>query len=524
MQSRSKGKACIFYGWINIAVLVVVKVVKCQGQNNVMAYTVPYLLSELRLSDGSLGTLFSCATLAASLTQPVLGKGMDKLGARLCIPIAQSVLSLTLLCFSAARCFENPVFVNVEVVVLFFFLRGMSLGALETFPGACVQKWFVRRRGRAATLVTMLQQAGNALAAPVVSGLVLAVGWRQTARWGSLANIVLAIPTMLILRSRPEDCGLKPDGDDERGLSTTPNTQKEDASKTGSEQADEQDDLPPGLFPLYLFTFIYAFMFGGCDFEMVGMISEAVEQPGDVDVATHIYVPLALTATVFIPIVGECMDHNKGSHTFAYLLLGTCGLLTFLITNLLHYAGTPVIAISYGILRGLTQAVFGPLLNAGLAFAVCGVHRGIIGRVLGKNRLFAMAGTAAGPLVYGVSKGVLGTFKLSLQISSLPPLLLAAFFWGCLLRNSPSCRIRSSRIYTKVDASSAKVDTKLDSNTFAKAEEVSQSKIIGKRLYDEILVKADVCVNDGALAATVTTDKPPICIGDESSGDRGGIV
>ena len=70
----------IFYGWFIAALLIVVKIVKCQGQNNIMTYTVPHLLDELKLSNGELGTLFSFATVLASFAQPILGRCVDRLG------------------------------------------------------------------------------------------------------------------------------------------------------------------------------------------------------------------------------------------------------------------------------------------------------------------------------------------------------------------------------------------------------------------------------------------------------------
>lgn len=456
--------SCIFYGWVVAAWLVVVKVMKCQGQNNVMSYTVPYLLQEFRLSNGELGALFSVATFSASSVQPSLGRCLDRFGARLCIPIAQVVLSLTLLCFSASQHVSQVVLVYLQVAVLFFFLRGLSLGALETFPGACIQKWFVQRRGRASTWVNALQQLGLAVMAPVISWLVANVGWRQTAWLGALVNASLAIPSVMILRSTPESFGLLPDGEPLGTVVTkgkVPDAKFEVAQvPASSSEGAPTSVLPRGLWQLYTFSFLFSFMFGGHDFEMVAMIREAGGEAGGVNVAMHIFFPMALIAALFGTIVGEVMDTCSAGPTLALFLLGGCGVVTCFMTNLLHYAGTPAVALSYGLLRGTTQAVYGPLLNAGLAFAAFGVHRSMIGRALGNNRFFVLAGTSCGPLVYGVTKDVLGSFGLGLQLSSIPILCLALHFWAAALSNQ-SCGAMRGYEKTRSDAREQEGDAEM---------------------------------------------------------------
>jgi len=422
----------LFYGWVIVVVCVLSKIAKIQGQNNIMAYTVPHLQEELELSNGELGALFSAATVSASSVQPLFGRGLDRLGARICIPVALMCLCLVLFCFSEVRRPSQVPVKYLEVVALFFFLRALSMGALEIFSSACVQKWFVRRRGRALAVVATLTQFGNAAGGEVISELVLAAGWRTAARGGSLVNLALVPVAALLLRRSPEACGLAPDGDRARAVLPVEDPSMKPAAATKEGSAEEVPPLPAGVAPLFLFVFFYALMFGGCDFDMVGMVAEAEGKAASVNVAMHIFVPMAIVGAIFTPLIGELMDRSTRGPAYALLLLGFDGLLTCFVTNLLCFITTPTLGLLYGCLRGLANAIFQTMCSSGMAFAALGVPRDHIGRILGMNQFATLAGTGVGPLLYGTAKDMLGNFRLSLQLSSLPPL----FFGLCFIARS----------------------------------------------------------------------------------------
>ena len=74
-------------------------------------------------------------------------------------------------------------------------------------------QWFIRRRGRAMSVMFVGFPLGIAISVPISQLLIDSFGWRTA--WAVLGLtggfVVLAI-TRLILRNRPEDMGLQPDG------------------------------------------------------------------------------------------------------------------------------------------------------------------------------------------------------------------------------------------------------------------------------------------------------------------------
>ncbi|CAE7225196.1 pcaK [Symbiodinium natans] len=414
---------CIFYGWVIVGVCILCKIFKVQGQNNVMSYTVPHLLQEFRLSHAELGGLFSVATILAGFVQPLLGRAIDHFGARICIPVMQVSFCGALLVFASWTCPTQRLALYFEVVLIFFFLRTLSLGAAETFPNACVQQWFQRRRGRAVAVVFTFQWLGNAFVGPCVSGIVARHGWQTAALAGSFANLLLAPISATLLRRSPEVCGLLPDG------WTAVSVEEPDASsmKGASEALPAEAPELRDLWPLFAFTFFYAVMFGGSDFYMVEMVAEAWN--GDLDVSILIFGPMALTAALSTPLVGELMDARSSSQKrVPIVLLSVAGFVTAIATTWLTCISSRASAVLYGVIRGSTTGVFQSLLSAGLAFTALGVRREEIGRVLGFNQLSTLVGTGVGPFWYGTFRDVFGAFHLGLLLSALPPLMLGFFF------------------------------------------------------------------------------------------------
>ena len=417
-SKKTKHEGC-FYGWVIVTICILCKIFKVQGQNNVMSYTVPHLLEDFQLSHAELGALFSAATIMAGMAQPMLGRAMDRFGGRVCIPAMQLSICVTLAAFAAWQRPENRVLLRIEVVGVFFFLRMLSLGAGEIFPNACVQQWFRRRRGRAVGVVFTFQWLGNAILGILIAGIVAEYSWHTAAALGAICNLILAPVSALLLRRSPEVCGMLPDGyeaieDEEVTL--------KDSKETEVEQTDIRK-----FWVHFVFTFFYAVMFGGCDFYMVEMVSEAAGKDV-VSVSLHIFAPFALASSVSVPCVGELMDAYSGKKWLPSALLGLAGFLTAAVTMWLPFIQSWLGAGLYAVTRGITSGIFQSLLSAGLCFAALGVGRQEIGRVLGYNTLCTLVGTGVGPFFYGTCRDLFGTFRTALLLSGLPPLLLGTFF------------------------------------------------------------------------------------------------
>lgn len=502
---------------------------KCPGQNNIMVYTVPHLLDDLGLSHGMLGALFSLATISSGLAQQRLGKCVDRFGGRVCIPITHFCLFVILTIFSSAQRFAWKPLLYAQVVFVFLFLRGLSLGVCETYTSTCVQQWFVSKRGRAVALLNIFGQIGTTIAAPVISSLVRGRGWRFAATCGSLANLAWILPAAFLLRRSPESCGLLPDGADPRVVASDPGvTTVNPLSTSRDDKVDDHDiglhsvgheqvqvgvtsspcanDQPaadvvegamnveqakgihesgehplPAVVGLFLaYTYLWALVFGGCDFYTVDMIKEAGGIDGGIDVAVHFFVPLGITTMITVFLVGEALDRYSCGIVIISMCAGFAGIGACVATNLFVVATTPVVAACIALLRGFIGGVYATLIPSGLVFLELGVSRARLGDVLGMNSRLVLFGTGTGPLLYGVSHDLFAGFQWSLHATSLPllfiGLLLICHGVRALRAEVPSSTLkRPSRGYSKATLLSPSGDNDLTPSSLG-AESIGKNE------------------------------------------------
>ena len=105
----------------------------------------------------------------------------------------------------------------VDNIVVFYVLFG-ALGALTMIGGAemltvaIVPKWFVRKRGRAVAIASTGTAMGPLFFPFLVHGIISLVGWRDAWMVLGIGSMAIMVPLALMVRSRPEDIGLLPDG------------------------------------------------------------------------------------------------------------------------------------------------------------------------------------------------------------------------------------------------------------------------------------------------------------------------
>ena len=73
--------------------------------------------------------------------------------------------------------------------------------------------WFVRRRGLALSVAFSGVGVGSIVLLPWLQSLIARAGWRSACWAMAIVMVVLLVPLNLLLRRRPEDLGLEPDGD-----------------------------------------------------------------------------------------------------------------------------------------------------------------------------------------------------------------------------------------------------------------------------------------------------------------------
>ena len=197
-----------FYGWVIVAVAFIGGGFSSGVHIWGLSVFVLPMTGELGWSRTAFFTALTLRSLLGGFLAPVVGPWLDtRRGPRLLVLGGAIVLGASL---ASIRWVHEP----WQFWLLFGMLGAVSdMGSGFVVSQTLVPKWFVRRRGRALGVATMGTGLG-ALVFPVsVSALVSAIGWRDAWTILGIAAVVVLVPLALLLRTRPEDVGMLPDGD-----------------------------------------------------------------------------------------------------------------------------------------------------------------------------------------------------------------------------------------------------------------------------------------------------------------------
>ncbi len=196
----------MFYGWIIVAVAFVTMAI---GINARTAFSLlfPEVLNDFQFDRGVAAGIFSFGFFVSAFFSPFVGRLMDLKGPRVVVEIGVAMIALGLGLAAFAR---EPWQIYATLGIL------VSAGA--NFLGYGVQSqfipnWFVRRRGLAIGLAFSGVGIGSIVLLPWMQIVIARDGWRAACIALALIAAVVLLPLNLLLRKRPQDIGLYPDGD-----------------------------------------------------------------------------------------------------------------------------------------------------------------------------------------------------------------------------------------------------------------------------------------------------------------------
>jgi MFS family permease len=196
----------IFYGWIIVAVVFVTMGV---GVNARTAFSLlfPPILAEFGWERGVTAGAFSFGFLVSAALSPSLGRLMDRRGPRVVIELGVLLIGLGLM---LATLVTRPWHLYATLGVM---VGGGSVCIGYTGQSLFLPNWFVRRRGLAMSLAFSGVGVGSMILLPWLQMLIGRSGWRAACWAMGLLVLLLLAPLNLLLRRRPEEMGLEPDGD-----------------------------------------------------------------------------------------------------------------------------------------------------------------------------------------------------------------------------------------------------------------------------------------------------------------------
>ena len=161
---------------------------------------------EMNWSRSAIGITAAAGVWGSGLIAPFIGRLADRHGPRWLMPIGTVVLGGCLYALG-----------GVTTIWQFFLFavigRAISQPLLiGLVPRTVAVNFFDRRRNLALAFSGLFRPFTSAINIQIISNVAVARGWRTSFRYLGVVSLVLSIPLIIVVRRRPEDIGLLPDG------------------------------------------------------------------------------------------------------------------------------------------------------------------------------------------------------------------------------------------------------------------------------------------------------------------------
>jgi MFS family permease len=404
----------IFYGWWIVASFFVTLFLAASiGATHSVFFK--SIVEEFGWSRTAFSAVLSVNAVIGALLAPLWGRLVDRHGPRGVVPVGAAIVGLSMVLLSNMRSMLEA---YLLYILLAFGAGGKSLVPIST----ALSQWFNRRRGLAIGITLVGAGVGGVALAPVASVLDREFGWRTGyLSLGILIWVVLIPLLLLVLRRRPEEMGLLPDGDDRPDSLA----EAEDPAAVAPEPAglSLREAVRTRTFWLIALGFMLP-MFAGraIMIHLVPIITDAGVSPHKAATAYGLTVGLSVFGRFGF---GYAADKFSKRHIFALCYLIQAVGICFLIG--MEYVG-PTVLLGFIIIFGCSYGgglSLAPLLIAeNFGVASMGVIFGALG-------IAGMVGGALGPILAGGVYDAMQSYHLAFIAFLVAQLIAAIAILNC---------------------------------------------------------------------------------------------
>ncbi len=409
-------KSPIYYGWIILAIGTFGLIMTSPGQTFGVSVFLEHIIKDLGISRGWVSTLYTIGTGVGSLVLPIVGRQIDRRGARLMVVIIAALFGLACIYMGQVR---NAVMLGFG----FIAIRMLGQGSLSLVSMNVINQWWVRRRGTvmgiSGLLFSLLGLGGIPL---LINWLIPFFGWRTTYMIAGLALILVMAPLgYLFFRDTPEAYGLQPDG-------YQPAVDDEEADSAVSEEnwqpAEAYRTITFWVAGLGIGSI--SMLSTGLFFHMFSIFEDNGLSP---DIAAAVFVPIAITSALTNFGGGVLVDYIPPRVLLVFGLIGQT-----IILIMAQYLNSIPVAIIYGIILGTVSGVIGAVSSV-----IWPIYFGrkYLGSITGLTFTMTVVGAALGPMPLGIARDVFGSYNLALTTLAIIPLgfAIANLFFGKPIKN-----------------------------------------------------------------------------------------
>jgi len=404
-----------FYGWVIVAVTFVTMAI---GVNARTAFSLffPPIISEFGWERGVTAGAFSFGFVVSGAVSPLIGRLMDRSGPRAVMELGVALMGGGLL---LAPLTSQPWHLYLTI--------GVLVGAGSVCLGYSGQSqflphWFVRSRGLAMGLAFAGVGIGSVTLLPWVQHMIEQTGWRTACTAMGLTVLIVLAPINLLLHKRPEDIGLRPDGEAAPSASSP---------KPASNIVDPVWAATDWTLPRALATARFWWIALGYFCGLYIWYAVQVHQTKfllDIGFSPSVGV-WALGTVSLLGIPGQIfLGHVSDRIGREWVWAISCSGFAICFAALIALKYVPSLWLVY--LMVVTQGALGYGLTSIMGAVVLEIFQGKhYGSIFGSIMLAALAGGAAGPWATGLLYDLTGNYGAAFAIGIAMSILSAVAIW-----------------------------------------------------------------------------------------------
>jgi MFS family permease len=382
----------IFYGWV---IVFTSGIGLLLGYAPVFVYSfsifIKSLAQDFHSSRTSISFAFTLANIMLSVCAPLVGRLVDRFGARTVVIPSTVIFGLVLISFKYSS-------TSLWHLYAFFIVIGLiGTGTAPVPYGIVVSRWFDKRRGLALGLMMLGLSSGAILLPPIAQRLIILYGWRNAYAIIGCAVLAVSVPIVAtFLKDSPEKMDLQPDGVPDLNAGS-----EEPTNKQGVSWSDARRE--PAFWLLATAFFLVGASVHACVIHLVPMLTDHGISVERAAFASSLLGVALLIGRVFS---GYLLDRFFGPYVAVCLFSGVAVGISLLWTG--AGGSLPLLAV---FLVGLGMGAEADII-AYLTSRYFGLRS--FGEIYGYLfATFTLAG-ALGPVLMGVGFDRLGSYRAPL--------------------------------------------------------------------------------------------------------------
>jgi MFS family permease len=376
------------------------------GQTFSFSIFIEHFINEFNWTRTEVNAYYSIASLIAGLSMYLVGKVVDKHGAKKVMIIAALLLAFSMLWLS----FLNSLWM---LFIGFFLGRFSGQSSLALASNTIAPHWFLKKRGHAIMLSGLGATLGNMIYPKLNVYLLNTYGWRMTFQiLGAMLFFIFVPLCYIFIVNKPEDVGLHPDGISDEDHDKEHLLQVELDHDTSLTHKDAMKTF--AFWILFFSVFQFSMINTGIGLNYISIYNEG----GLTDIG---FITNMMSLSPLIGIISTLLSSLYIQRVKKpNLLLGILSLVHVAAYIVLSNLNSEIGAIVYTSMIGLTMSIFLLLHNILKPYFF---GRQYIGAVSGLLVIAMSAGSAFGPVLFGLSYDLLGGYKQVLILCAAFPLI-----------------------------------------------------------------------------------------------------